>query len=109
MYRVTQGDSLWSIARRHGTSVAALRAHNGLDAKSPHLRVGQQIQLPTGGGPSGSALAAGPATHRVTRGDTPFGIATAYRVRLRDLLAVNNMDAKTVIRPGQQLLIPDAR
>ena len=108
-YIVTRGDSLWSIARRHGTSVAALRAHNGLDAKSPHLRVGQQIQLPTGGGPSGSALAAGPATHRVTRGDTPFGIATAYRVRLRDLLAVNNMDAKTVIRPGQQLLIPSTR
>ena len=109
-HKVVRGDSLWSIARRHGTSVAALRAHNGLDKKTPHLRIGQVLKLPVSGGRSdGIELAAGPTMHRVSRGDTPFGIATTYRINLRDLLAANNMSATTVIRPGQQLVIPSER
>lgn len=109
-HKVVQGDSLWSIARRHGISVATLRAHNGLDADTPHLRIGRVLNLPSPGNHSaGNHLTSGPTMHRVSRGDTPFGIAATYRVRLRDLLAANNMDATTVIRPGQQLLIPAER
>jgi hypothetical protein len=43
-YRVRSGDSLWAIARRHDTSVAALRAANGL--RSSQLKPGQVLRLP---------------------------------------------------------------
>ena len=107
-HRVAQGESLWTIARRHGTTVAALSAQNGLTMDSPRLQVGQRLELPgkqvatTGRSKTGSAR----TTHRVSAGDTPFGIATSYRIRLHDLLAANNMHARSVIRPGQQLQIP---
>ena len=45
-YRVRQGDSLWTIARRHGVSVARLKEANGL--RSSRLAIGQKIVIPGG-------------------------------------------------------------
>ena len=107
-HKVAQGDNLWSIAKRYGTTVAALSVYNGLDAKKSHLRIGQKLELP----PTGSSKAKQPSsiadttTHRVGKGDTPFGIASSYKISLRDLLAANNMTSSSVIHPGQKLLIP---
>lgn len=44
-YRVRRGDSLWTIARRHGTTIEALKEANGL--RSSRLLAGQRIQIPT--------------------------------------------------------------
>lgn len=44
-YTVVTGDTLWGIARRHGTSVDALRAANGLGG-SEVLRPGQRLRIP---------------------------------------------------------------
>lgn len=105
-HRVAAGESLWSIARRHGTTVASLSAHNDLDASRSQLRVGQVLVLPETRKQSSAARASAATTHRVTSGDTPFGIASTYRVSLRELLAANNLDERSVIRPGQKLRIP---
>jgi LysM repeat protein len=43
-YRVNRGDSLWSIARRHGTTVDALRDLNGL--KNTQIVAGQTLTVP---------------------------------------------------------------
>ncbi|CAN5767047.1 hypothetical protein BH23GEM9_BH23GEM9_21820 [soil metagenome] len=43
-YRVSRGDSLWSIARRHGTTVEALKSLNGL--RNSHIVAGQTIAVP---------------------------------------------------------------
>lgn len=45
-HRVKQGESLWTIARRNGTSVAALRQANGLGKRSL-IRPGQRLSIPT--------------------------------------------------------------
>jgi len=44
VYRVREGDSLWTIARRHGVSVARIKEANGL--RSSRLAVGQKIVIP---------------------------------------------------------------
>ncbi len=44
-YRVRRGDSLWSIARSHGTDVSRLRAANGL--KGSRIYAGQILTVPT--------------------------------------------------------------
>ena len=44
-HTVAPGDSLWRIARRHGTSVRALAAANGLRVDAP-LAVGRVLRLP---------------------------------------------------------------
>jgi membrane-bound lytic murein transglycosylase D len=44
-YTVRSGDTLWRIARRHGTSVRALAAANGLDLTRP-LSIGRTLRIP---------------------------------------------------------------
>lgn len=43
---VQSGDSLWSLARKHGVSVAALQAANDMGA-SEQIRAGQTLRLPS--------------------------------------------------------------
>ncbi len=56
--QVGPGESLWTIARRHGTTVAALMELNGLT--SDRLQVGQSLRVLPGNAPS-QALAAAAA------------------------------------------------
>ncbi len=43
-YRVGRGDSLWTIARRHNTTVASLKHANGIS--SSRLKPGQMLEIP---------------------------------------------------------------
>jgi len=45
-YRVRRGDTLWTIARRHGTSVDRLKAAN--DIRNSNLAVGKLLVIPGG-------------------------------------------------------------
>jgi len=45
-YRVRRGDSLWTIARAHGTTVAELRSHN--DLRGSRIYAGQVLEVPRG-------------------------------------------------------------
>ena len=42
---IQAGDTLYSLARAHGTSVAAIAKRNGIDPKAP-LKLGQVVHLP---------------------------------------------------------------
>lgn len=44
VYTVRDGDTLWSIAKRHGITVNQIRAWNGLTSQS-RLRIGQQLTI----------------------------------------------------------------
>jgi hypothetical protein len=44
-YRVGRGDSLWSIAKRHGVSVTTIKKYNGIH--STRLKPGQVLSIPT--------------------------------------------------------------
>ena len=46
-----------------------------------------------------------PVTHKVAAGETASSIATRYGVKTTDLLASNNLTAKSVLRVGQTLSV----
>ena len=91
---VRRGDTLYSIARRYGTSVARLRSDNGLTADQT-LVVGQAliVTLPS-------------VVHTVRPGDTLYSIARQYGVTVLELLQNNpELIPNRVIQPGQQLTV----
>lgn len=45
-HRVRSGESLWTIARDHGTTVAALQRENGMGRRTA-IRPGQNLRIPT--------------------------------------------------------------
>jgi len=67
MHRVRPGDSLWSIAREYGTTVAALQEINDIQS-SRTLRVGSTLVIPTKGASKAKAPARPkPATAEVAK------------------------------------------
>jgi murein DD-endopeptidase MepM/ murein hydrolase activator NlpD len=90
---VSPGDSLSSLAKRHGITTEALLVANNL--KTDVVNPGTVLKLP--GGASGPA-----ATYTVQAGDTLYDIAIAVSVSVSNLIAFNNLDG-TLIRPGQVL------
>jgi LysM repeat protein len=55
---------------------------------------------------SGESAGSGSRTVIVERGDTLWDLARRHRVRLADLMTVNNLTSD-LIRPGQELLLPE--
>jgi LysM repeat protein len=109
-YTVRSGDTLGTIASRHGTSVAALVRLNGLE--NPNLiRIGQVLQVPAGGGSGGSTVKApsgGASTHVVKAGETLSGIASRYGITAGQIKAANGLTSDRIY-VGQQLrLVPAA-
>src|SRR5262245_39409647 len=114
IHRVKGGESLWSISRRYGMSVAQLARMNHLSTKTV-LQPGQRLQVAGAGGSGASATGeAAPervassnsrVSYRVRRGDTLSTIARRFEVCVRDLQAWNNMGRSTALRAGQFLTI----
>jgi spore germination protein len=99
-YRVRSGDTLWSIARRFGTTVKQLQVWNGL--KGTLIRVGQTLRV------SASAATAGAGydrrlLHRVSQGETLELLAARYGVTPSEIVAAN--PGKAIV-PGSVLVMP---
>jgi membrane-bound lytic murein transglycosylase D len=108
-YRVRSGESLWTIAQEHGTSVAALRSLNALTS-AERLRAGQVIRVPVAvaeATPPSPPDANGARTHLVRRGETLTAIASRYRVSLSALLEANGLSSAAVIKAGSRITIPN--
>lgn len=103
---VRRGETLWSIARAHGTTMNRLAQVNGIDRNST-LSVGQVLSIP-GKARLASADASSVSqsvTYVVRAGDTLSRIAHRFRVRLNDLLGWNDLTSRSIIKPGQRLVM----
>jgi LysM repeat protein len=110
-YEVKKGDSLWTIARKHGIrNTTELAAANNLPGNAT-LRIGQKLVIPAppAATPAAAANAAptGGTTHTVISGDTLGVIARKHGVKLAALRAANHLRGDN-LRVGQVLAIPAA-
>ncbi|WP_432495117.1 lytic transglycosylase [Kineococcus auxinigenes] len=101
-HTVVAGETLTSIAAQHGTTVAALREANGLDARG-FIRAGQVLKV--GGGASTGTTTGTTAsdTYTVRAGDTLSHIAAATGTTVATLVELNGLDRTGFIVEGQEL------
>ncbi len=100
---VRSGETLSTIASRHGTTVGALVDANRL-ADPNRILVGQQLEIPGGGGSEGSQRKE-PTTYTVRRGDTLAAIAARFGTTVRALAAANDIGDPNLIRVGARLAV----
>lgn len=103
-YTVAEGDSLWAIARRFGTTVEALVAANGV-SEGDFLQPGQVLRVPLDASRGVPRKAVGPSTYTVRKGDTLWAIALKTGVRVEDLAEANGIQGDR-LQVGQRLVIP---
>ena len=115
---VQQGETLFSIARRYGTTVDALRQRNAL--RGDALAVGQQLTVDGEGRPAPVAAPqrTGPydvtrstlpddQVHTARRGETLYSIAARYGTTVGRLLAVNTLTTAP-LAAGTSIVLPDS-
>jgi murein DD-endopeptidase MepM/ murein hydrolase activator NlpD len=101
---VVAGDTLYDIARRHGTSVQQLQQLNNLTDTT--LRIGQVLTVSTAP-PRPAEVAPGFATHIVVAGETLAELLARYRISRELLLAINaDVAVEGSFPPGVALRIP---
>lgn len=104
VHMVAAGDTLWSIAARHDTSVEAIARANRL--KSIHrLRVGDALVLRHRGAgpPAGQFRGEG---HVVRSGETLWAIARQHGTTPRAMARINVLTDEDRLRAGQVLRLP---
>ncbi len=109
IHTVRKGDSLSAIAHRYGSSVSAIRQANGLRGSLIHP--GQNLIVPRYAGsspaPTQARRTADNRIYIVQANDTLWDIAQSFSVSVDSLCAANGLSKRSVIRPGQQLALPD--
>ncbi len=98
-YIVQKGDTLYAIANRYKTSVAALKSLNNLT--SDILSIGQVLKIPTNSNTGSNYL-----TYEVKKGDTLYNIAKQYNTTVDAIKKLNNLSTN-IISIGQILKIPN--
>ena len=99
------GDTLASIARKFGVTVAALQTLNRIS--DPRLlQVGQLLRIPVISS-TASAPAIAPRTYTVLAGETLFSIARKLGVTSTALAELNGITNPNLIRAGQVLRVPN--
>jgi membrane-bound lytic murein transglycosylase D len=105
---VRAGETLWTIARRHGVNVNTLASMNGM-RPGDSLRAGQKIRFSSSNtAPHASASAASGGrrvVYIVRAGDTLRQIAKLFQVSVSQILGWNGMHSETQILKGQKLTI----
>jgi len=103
---VKQGDFLEKIARRANTTVDEVMRINKL--KDTRLQIGQILYVPKNTNASDyMSKAIEPRYYTVKNGDNPWTIAIKNKIRVEELLRLNNLDESKAkkLKPGDRLRI----
>jgi len=117
---VRRGETLSGIAARYGSSVRLIQEASGI-RNAGRISIGQEVRIPSAAAvprsvstaASRSSASSAPSssgattteTYRVRSGDNLWTIARRVGVSWKDLMRWNKLTERSIIRPGDRLII----
>lgn len=120
VHLVEKGETLYSIGRKYQITLSELRAANNL-SENDVLKAGQKLTIPTpdienaavlnssAGNGSQSYSSSSLEVYTVEKGDTFYGIARKYNIKVAELFAMNDLGENDMLKAGQKLKVPSKR
>ncbi len=105
-YTIRKGDTLYSLAKKHSTTVKAIARANHLSEKQ-RLQVGKTIVIPSE--PRGQTDQKTEEIHKVVKGETLEDISRKHGVPVKEIILANNIGDPRRIRPDMPLVIPSSQ
>ena len=114
---VTQGETIETVAHKHGVPVSAILQANGFQDGAV-IRPGQRLVIPRYVSATASAkpvaqtapaARADDIVHTVIPGESLIGIARHYGVPLNTLARANNIQPYATVSVGERVMIPGGR
>lgn len=96
LHKVDAKETLYSLSRRYGSSVASIVENNQLDDNN--LSVGAILRIPWSGA----------VTHRVRTGETLYSISRLYNISVSDIKKRNKLDGND-LEIDQELIIAGSK
>lgn len=117
-YTIKSGDSIGAIAKKHHTTVNAIRAANGM--KNNNIVAGRHLIIPVSADDkqlyamstsqklpkkAATSTSGNKLTYQVKSGDTLWQIAQNHKVSVKQLTAWNHLNKDSKLQMGQKLTI----
>ncbi len=105
-HTLQQGDTLYSLSRKYGVSVASIMSANGIDSPE-NLSVGSHLVIPGTNSekePDNSPV----SRYIVKKGDTFYRIARNHGLSVQELMRLNDFSGNRILRPGESLIVSSA-
>ena len=99
MYIVSEGDTLWSIAKEYNIEIRDLSRMNSIDENS-YLQLGQQLSIGNKNIHRNIESKKRTILYSVKQGDNLFKISELFDVSIRSIEEINNFK-NTTLMPGQ--------
>ena len=113
-HKVRRGETLSHIAKYYHTSISAIATTNSIRNKHK-LRIGQKLLIPLAARSArstaktrGHQATSGGKYYTVKRGDNLSTIASKSNVKVNDLCKWNKIGKKSLLHPGQKLIVSSA-
>ncbi len=116
-YTIESGDTLFTIARKHHTTIKEVLEANGLE-RNAMIRIGQVLKVPTNTyfpedikkekekKIAQNSRKKGETEYIIEKGDTLFIVARKHHTTIKEVLEANDMERNAMIRIGQVLKVP---
>ena len=103
MHIVSEGDTLWSIARKYNLEIRDITKMNSID-KNSYLKLGQQLSIGNKNIHRNIESKKRTILYSVKQGDNLFKISKLFDVSIESINKLNEFD-NAVLMPGQIIKI----
>jgi len=102
-HTLQQGETLYSLSRKYGVSVAEIMNANGISSPE-NLSVGSKLVIP-GTNSANMNDNSSSSLYIVQKGDTFYRIARNHGMSVSELFELNNFSSGRVLKPGDELIV----